>query len=944
MAIHHFQAKLIQRSEGHSAVAAAAYRSRSAILETAKGVTHDYSKAYGKAGQDLLFAGIYLPKTAPSWAGDRAELWNHVEAAEKKVNSQLARDFDIALPHELTLEQNRYLLEDFVKKNFTRKGYAADVCIHEAHDDGDARNIHAHIMVTMRQFDGEGFARTKDEHDRALNRIGQLEEWRADWSAHLAHHLERWGHTLEAQRMAVGHMTLPEQRAAAVERGDATWADQLDRPEPQHLGKAAAAMERRGIKTDLGDEMRARQPAPEVAREIPTAEPAKAAEVAHIPEPQPARVIQPEAPTPKHVQAEKIRIEREISQAIIGHAWETAEGDAVQFAINLGEAGLSLARDDKGKFVAVDGKGYALFFTDRVLNGDSAREAQTTLATALSGDVLAVPTVAEIREDLKQERLAAWKEEQAAQRRQIYVTKQRIALEHNPTAHAINSAFFDTETNYAFLQELEAWGVLLCRVSAAEAAKMKQARDDARENGGRIPPAYEAGTLLAMDDKGQAYRLDATTIYTDDATIKERFAGYDPGMSHTDARDVIRAANREAWQERIRAEYAEQQRERHANNETVARINTAYQQTPTPADFAAELIEQRIMLARVSAEDAAAIATRREVLQSVHAPRLPTQYDVGELVAVNDRGHVYRIDATTINDDEAQILARFGKFTDKQLSLGAVSGIQAVRRAAEQEAHRLEGVEKASERLADFETVRRIGKAWFESDTGPSFAQALLADDILVLRVTEDEALETHARRASHQSLGYVPPLEFAAGDYVAIDKRGYVFALDRTTIFDEEHSIKARLAELDPDAGLMLTLSQGKDVMRYWREHDGAERDYSYTIEPPGVAGRAFGLVSSGVGSVMRGGEIILGKLLDVLDYLFGGAPTTPQQEQQTMSHNRTDHESARQYLRRASRETAASDANTRSLVQTHGADADLLADIRRQMEEHTRNRNRDR
>lgn len=233
MAIYHLDAGIIGRGRGHSAVAAAAYRARTALEDDRFGKTRDYTRAYG--GNDLLFAGIYAPANAPDWAQDREKLWNQVERAEKRVDAQLARDFTIALPHELTPEQNRWLLQDFIKEQFTRKGYAVDLSIHKAHEHGDDRNVHAHMMVAMRTIGPDGFARKKD---RSENSTAQLQQWREAWARHANHHLERHGH--EAR---IDHRSLAEQG--------------VDREPSVHMGKAAAAMERRGEISERGELNRA---------------------------------------------------------------------------------------------------------------------------------------------------------------------------------------------------------------------------------------------------------------------------------------------------------------------------------------------------------------------------------------------------------------------------------------------------------------------------------------------------------------------------------------------------------------------------------------------------------------------------------------------------------------------------------------------------------------
>jgi hypothetical protein len=233
MAIYHLSAQVISRGYGHSAVHAAAYRARCEITDERTGLDHDYSP---KAGE-LLFEGIYAPKDAPEWARDRAQLWNHVEAFEKHRRAELAREFVIALPHELTLEQGRYAVQDFVRESFTRKGLIADVTIHAPGREGDDRNIHAHIMVVTRKLDGSEFIRTKERFEtyseKDAAKRAELEGLRESWARIGNRHLERHGFA-----PSLDHRTL---EAQGIER------------EPSiHMGKAATAIEREGTASELG--------------------------------------------------------------------------------------------------------------------------------------------------------------------------------------------------------------------------------------------------------------------------------------------------------------------------------------------------------------------------------------------------------------------------------------------------------------------------------------------------------------------------------------------------------------------------------------------------------------------------------------------------------------------------------------------------------------------
>ena len=225
MAIFHFTGAILSRSRGQSAVAKAAYNARAEIENEQTGQVHDYTRAQG-----LAFSGIFAPANAPDWAQDRGKLWSEVEAAEKRKDAQLARSFEIGLPHELTDEQRQQLITDFVRENFVRKGMIADVTIHLPHNDGDDRNHHAHILLTTRQIGAEGFG----QKAREWNSKEQLETWRENWARTANRYLERHGH--EAR---IDHRSLEAQG--------------IDREPTQHLGPQASQMERAGEPSERGD-------------------------------------------------------------------------------------------------------------------------------------------------------------------------------------------------------------------------------------------------------------------------------------------------------------------------------------------------------------------------------------------------------------------------------------------------------------------------------------------------------------------------------------------------------------------------------------------------------------------------------------------------------------------------------------------------------------------
>lgn len=177
MAIFHFKVKIINRKSGRSAVASAAYRSGEKLINEYDGLEHDYTKKHY-----IEYKEIMLPDCAPKEYKDRNTLWNAVEKIEKSNMARLSREFEIALPVELSQEQQIEVLQNFIKDEIIPLNLCADICIHNppvmndykqpidatGHPTKDKdtmifRNPHAHVMVTMRPLDENGKWEKKSE-------------------------------------------------------------------------------------------------------------------------------------------------------------------------------------------------------------------------------------------------------------------------------------------------------------------------------------------------------------------------------------------------------------------------------------------------------------------------------------------------------------------------------------------------------------------------------------------------------------------------------------------------------------------------------------------------------------------------------------------------------------------------------------------------------------
>ena len=224
------QVQTIQRSAGRSVVAAAAYRSGDRLVDERLAMEFDFAAKDG-----IEHAEILAPAGAPPAFRDREVLWNAAEAQESRKDAVPARELLLALPHELTFEQRRDLVRDFVSEHLVGQGMIADVAMHRPGKEGDQRNFHAHVLVTTRSIGPAGFGRKPPEwwSPQAVRR------WRAAWAETQNQHLRRH---LGPDAPQVSHLSL-------AERG-------LDREPGVHLGPTASALERKNIASERGEQNR----------------------------------------------------------------------------------------------------------------------------------------------------------------------------------------------------------------------------------------------------------------------------------------------------------------------------------------------------------------------------------------------------------------------------------------------------------------------------------------------------------------------------------------------------------------------------------------------------------------------------------------------------------------------------------------------------------------
>lgn len=220
MAIFHFSGQVFSRSKGVSSVAKAAYRSASYLVDERTGLEYDYTKR-----REEIQTEIFAPDNAPEWVYNRSKLWNAVEAKEKRNDAQVAREINIALPKELTKEQQKELTREYVKETFVSKGMVADVSYHF-----NQNNPHIHVMLTMRDINQDGF----QNKNRSWNDKELMEVWRESWAQGTNKHLEK---AKISER--IDHRSFERQG--------------VNKLPTMHLGVKYHHMERKGIETRVGE-------------------------------------------------------------------------------------------------------------------------------------------------------------------------------------------------------------------------------------------------------------------------------------------------------------------------------------------------------------------------------------------------------------------------------------------------------------------------------------------------------------------------------------------------------------------------------------------------------------------------------------------------------------------------------------------------------------------
>ena len=264
IAIYHCSIKIVSRGKGKSAVAAAAYRSGEKLTNEWDGLTHDYTKKGGVVHSEIL-----LPAHAPPAFSDRSTLWNSVELSEKSNNAQLAREVEIALPVELSREEQTRLVREYCSSQFVSKGMIADFNLH----DTGGGNPHAHILLTMRPLDERGAWLPKSKKEYVLDENGEKIRLPSGRYKTRKVDLVDWNNRENAEVWRRAWADLANDFLAQNNRPERidhrSYERQgIDQLPTVHVGVSATQMEKKGIVTERGELNRNIKAANRILREI----------------------------------------------------------------------------------------------------------------------------------------------------------------------------------------------------------------------------------------------------------------------------------------------------------------------------------------------------------------------------------------------------------------------------------------------------------------------------------------------------------------------------------------------------------------------------------------------------------------------------------------------------------------------------------------------------
>ena len=255
IALYHYHRDVISRAKGASVIAAAAYRAGEKLFSERYGETSDYTHKHG-----VVCSGILLPDHAPKEYANRQTLWNAVEKIERRRDAQLAYSDEFSFQNEFTYEENLELALRFLHESFVSKGLICDYAVHDPEcEPGGTANPHIHVLIPMRAIDANGRFGKKQEQvfvlDADGNRIWDEDRRRYKTESRSCNGLDKRG-TLEDLRARWAQLCNEEfaEKGFDIRLDNRSYERQgVDKLAQIHEGPAVHAMEKKGVRTEIGD-------------------------------------------------------------------------------------------------------------------------------------------------------------------------------------------------------------------------------------------------------------------------------------------------------------------------------------------------------------------------------------------------------------------------------------------------------------------------------------------------------------------------------------------------------------------------------------------------------------------------------------------------------------------------------------------------------------------
>jgi hypothetical protein len=580
--------KGVGRANGRSVVVAAAYRSGERLADERTAEIFDY-----RARGGVIDKFILTKDGTAAWGQDRQQLWNGAERADDRANGRIANEIVLALPHELDAATRKQILKDYLAPLVEKHGVAIDVAIHEPGEGKDARNIHAHVLITHREFGADGFGEIANERTiqkKVKVKGHEQSQFRSRSIAGIAATPQDitalrkgWEQVVNRAYERAG-LDIRVDHRSHEDRG-------LDQVPTIHIGPAAAEIEKR----EPGASDRAK-----INRDI----------AAHNAERKNVPALEAEV---KALSAEVTDARAELAMRA-AYAAARSQYDALRETHRLVARDQFSGRYDELTAATPPPEVVRVFDSNANRTTEPAapvwdRDAENAAWEAKIADA----AIGKDAEDARQQPAARAGSDMRAEAGGPSSGPQNRTEPHDTrpvgkTASEILMAWTLSRSAQQLEEALAARGIALAEVSPEEGEQSQRTAAFAKEVG-NFAAALKAGEIVAVNEHGDVHRLSQRTTGDAAPDIEARFPGIDRAalLNVADTKDVL--------QDAARAAYRDEARQSRDMNTPLTGIETAIAaalaNTMTGVEFAEALDAAGITIARATPADEKALGVLR---------------------------------------------------------------------------------------------------------------------------------------------------------------------------------------------------------------------------------------------------------------------------------------------------------------------------------------------